>query len=117
MTRADRYGRSGSDRVRLTGLALLTLTTSGASLTKLSGSAHLLVTGTTMTRQAVTKHLAALRSAGLVEASRTGRETRYALTPAPLASAVEWIEEVGAAWDERLGALKRLVDGGGSAGA
>jgi hypothetical protein len=30
---------------------------------------------------------------------------------------VEWIEEVGAAWDERLGALKRLVDGGGSAGA
>jgi len=70
-----------------------------------------------VTRQAVTKHLAALRSAGLVEASRTGRETRYALTPAPLAAAVEWIEEFGAAWDEGLGALKRLVDGGGSAGA
>jgi DNA-binding transcriptional ArsR family regulator len=70
-----------------------------------------------VTRQAVAKHLAALRSAGLVEASRAGRETRYALTPAPLASAVEWIEEVGAAWDERLGALKLLVDGGGSVGA
>ena len=70
-----------------------------------------------VSRQAVAKHLAALRSAGLVEASRAGRETRYALTPAPLASAVEWIEEVGAAWDERLGALKRLVDGDGSAGA
>ena len=65
-----------------------------------------------VTRQAVAKHLAALRSAGLVEASRTGRETRYALTPAPLASAVEWIEEVGAAWDERLGALKALVEKG-----
>jgi DNA-binding transcriptional ArsR family regulator len=65
-----------------------------------------------VTRQAVAKHLAALRSAGLVEASRAGRETRYALTPAPLASAVEWIEEVGAAWDERLSALKRLVEPG-----
>jgi DNA-binding transcriptional ArsR family regulator len=65
-----------------------------------------------VTRQAVAKHLAALRSAGLIEASRAGRETRYALTPAPLASAVEWIEEVGAAWDERLGALKALVEKG-----
>ena len=63
-----------------------------------------------VTRQAVAKHLAALRSAGLVEASRAGRETRYALTPAPLASAVEWIEEVGATWDARLVALKRLVE-------
>jgi DNA-binding transcriptional ArsR family regulator len=63
-----------------------------------------------VTRQAVAKHLAALRSAGLVEASRAGREMRYALTPAPLASAVEWIEDVGAAWDERLAALKRLVE-------
>ena len=70
-----------------------------------------------VTRQAVTKHLAARGSARRGEATRAGRETRYALTPAPLASAVEWIEEVGAAWDERLGALKRLVDGGGSAGA
>ena len=70
-----------------------------------------------VTRQAVAKHLAALRSAGLVEASRAGRETRYALTPAPLASAVEWIEEVGAAWDGRLAALKRLVDTGQSATA
>ena len=44
--------------------------------------------------------------------ARAGRETRYALTPAPLASAAEWIEEVGAAWDARLDALRRLVDGG-----
>ena len=70
-----------------------------------------------MTRQAVTKHLTALREAGLVEASRAGRETRYALTPAPLASAAEWIEEVGAAWDDRLGASSASSTEAGSAGA
>ena len=65
-----------------------------------------------VSRQAVTKHLAALREAGLVEATRAGRETRYGLTPAPLASAAGWIEDVGAAWDDRLQALKRLVEPG-----
>ena len=48
-----------------------------------------------MTRQAVTKHLATLADAGLVESERLGRETRYRLTDA------------GAEWDDRLDALKR----------
>ena len=74
-----------------------------------------LAAGLPVTRQAVAKHLTALREAGLVEATRTGRETRYALTPAPLASAVGWIEEVGEAWDDRLQALKRLVEKGDGA--
>jgi DNA-binding transcriptional ArsR family regulator len=65
-----------------------------------------------VTRQAVTKHLATLRDAGLVEVERTGRETRYALKPEPLASATAWIESVGAAWDSRLEALRRLVERG-----
>jgi len=58
-----------------------------------------------MTRQAVSKHLAALSGAGLVEARREGRETRYTLTPAPLASAMQWMTDVGAEWDERLNRL------------
>ena len=41
-----------------------------------------------MTRQAVAKHLNALSGAGLVQARREGRETRYTLTPAPLADAM-----------------------------
>jgi DNA-binding transcriptional ArsR family regulator len=48
-----------------------------------------------MTRQAVSKHLATLSDAGLVEAERAGRETRYRLTAA------------GAEWDDRLDALQR----------
>jgi ArsR family transcriptional regulator, cadmium/lead-responsive transcriptional repressor len=60
-----------------------------------------------VTRQAVAKHLAALREAGLVSSSRLGRETRYRLTPEPLAPALDWLVEVGAAWDARLDALRR----------
>ena len=52
-----------------------------------------------MTRQAVSKHLAALSDAGLVESERSGRETRYRLTDA------------GEEWDDRLGALRRHLEG------
>ena len=60
-----------------------------------------------MTRQAVAKHLHALSGAGLVTARREGRETRYTLTPAPLAEAIDWMTTVGAEWDERLARLAR----------
>ena len=60
-----------------------------------------------ITRQAVAKHLNALSGAGLVQARREGRETRYTLTPAPLAEAIEWMTSVGAQWDERLARLAR----------
>ena len=58
-----------------------------------------------MSRQAVTKHLAALDRAGLVEGRREGRELRYTLTPAPLADAMAWMDDVGAQWDARLARL------------
>ena len=51
-----------------------------------------------MTRQAVSKHLSTLATAGLVESERTGRETRYRLT------------EAGEEWDDRLDALKRHLE-------
>jgi DNA-binding transcriptional ArsR family regulator len=62
-----------------------------------------------VSRQAVAKHLGALSTAGLVSASRSGRETRYALTPGPLAEAVTWLESVGAQWDARLAALRESL--------
>ena len=58
-----------------------------------------------MTRQAVTKHLAALDRAGLVQGRREGREMRYSLTPAPLTEAMRWMDDVGAKWDARLAKL------------
>src|SRR5256885_1679478 len=60
-----------------------------------------------VTRQAVAKHLAALNDAGLVESRREGRETRYELTPGPLAAAMDWMASVGAEWDSRLAALRK----------
>ena len=60
-----------------------------------------------MSVQAVSKHLHALSDAGLVHARREGRETRYTLTPAPLADAMRWMTEVGAEWDDRLARLAR----------
>jgi DNA-binding transcriptional ArsR family regulator len=63
-----------------------------------------------ITRQAVTKHLAALVRAGLLRGERRGRETRYELTPDPLTDAIDWMESVGAAWDERLDALRAHLE-------
>jgi DNA-binding transcriptional ArsR family regulator len=65
-----------------------------------------------MTRQAAAKHLATLAGAGLVESHREGRETRYTLTPAPLAQAMEWMADVGGFWDERLQRLAARAGGG-----
>jgi DNA-binding transcriptional ArsR family regulator len=62
-----------------------------------------------MTRQAVSKHLRALGEAGLVSVSRSGRETRYELTPQALGQATSWLAAVGAEWDERLSHLEHTL--------
>jgi DNA-binding transcriptional ArsR family regulator len=67
-----------------------------------------------VTRQAVAKQLGALADAGLLRATRSGRETRYAVTPEPLGDAVDWMVEVGAAWDDRLARLGRSLRGRGA---
>lgn len=59
-----------------------------------------------VSRQAISKHLAALERAGLVTFERRGRETVYRLTPRPLEDAVSWMAQVGADWDARLAALR-----------
>jgi DNA-binding transcriptional ArsR family regulator len=68
-----------------------------------------LAAGLPVTRQAVAKQLSALADAGLLRATRSGRETRYAVTPEPLGDAVAWIAEVGGRWDDRLARLGRSV--------
>jgi DNA-binding transcriptional ArsR family regulator len=63
-----------------------------------------------ITRQAVAKHLATLDEAGLVERSRNGRGVDYRLRAGALRPAAAWLEETEAAWDDRLGRLKRVVE-------
>jgi len=59
-----------------------------------------------VSRQAVAKHLAVLRSAGLVAPARAGRETRFTATLAPLAEAGRWLDRTGQAWEDRLARLE-----------
>ncbi len=69
-----------------------------------------------VTRQAIAKHLAALDEAGLVASSARGRRRAYRLTPGPLTEAMDWMVEVGAEWDARLEALRRVLEAGGGPG-
>ena len=65
-----------------------------------------LTEGTRLTRQAVSKHLHALESAGLVAGTRRGRERVWAVQPKRLQDAQHWLAQIGAQWD---GALQRLA--------
>jgi ArsR family transcriptional regulator, cadmium/lead-responsive transcriptional repressor len=62
------------------------------------------------TRQAVTKHLAVLHRAGLVEARRDGREVRYTVRPERLNAAARAMTNVAARWDVRLQTIKRIAE-------
>ena len=76
-----------------------------------SATATELAVGRGVTRQAVAKQLATLADAGLLEARREGRETRYVVTPEPLGDAMQWIVDVGGRWDDRLSRLRRHLAG------
>jgi DNA-binding transcriptional ArsR family regulator len=65
-----------------------------------------------VSRQAIAKHLDRLSTAGLVDSTRVGRETRWTASLAPLGEARRWFDDVGAAWDHRLAALARQLRGG-----
>jgi DNA-binding transcriptional ArsR family regulator len=60
-----------------------------------------------VSRQAVMKHLDALRVAGLVDSTKAGRDVRYVLRAEALDDAARWIDQVGRTWDRRLAALQR----------
>jgi DNA-binding transcriptional ArsR family regulator len=71
-----------------------------------------LTRGTTLTRQAVTKHLRVLEGVGVVRSTRSGRESRFALEPQPLADARRYLDEVSRQWDNALARLKSFVEDG-----
>jgi DNA-binding transcriptional ArsR family regulator len=70
-------------------------------------SASELATRMPVSRQAIAKHLGSLAAAGLVDSQRDGRQVRYRLTPGAFGDAVDWMTDVGAAWDERLAILRK----------
>ena len=100
---ADPVGQVFSALADSTRRQVIETLASGQSATATSLAADL-----PMTRQAVAKHLHALRRAELVRSSRRGRETVYHIEPGALTEAAAWIAAVGGEWDDRLGRLGRL---------
>jgi DNA-binding transcriptional ArsR family regulator len=69
-----------------------------------------LAEGSGLTRQAVTKHLRVLESAGIVRGAYAGRENRFELDPRPFKDLREYLKFVSDQWDEALSRLKSLVE-------
>ena len=69
-----------------------------------------LTNGTTISRQAVTKHLHALARAGVVHGRREGRERIWEVRTRRLAEARGWLDQISAQWDEAIDRLRALVE-------
>lgn len=69
-----------------------------------------LTAGTSVTRQAVTKHLHVLEDAGLVRSSRVGRESVWELNPDHLNEARRYLSDISGQWDKALARLRALVE-------
>jgi ArsR family transcriptional regulator, cadmium/lead-responsive transcriptional repressor len=63
-----------------------------------------------VTRQGIAKHLAVLERAGLVDATRTGREVRFTVRQAELYRATRRMAQIAAEWDDRLATVKRIAE-------
>jgi DNA-binding transcriptional ArsR family regulator len=63
-----------------------------------------------VSRQAIAKHLAVLQEVGVVESVRVGRELRYRVLGTSLSTAAHRLDAIGAEWDTRLAAIKRIAE-------
>jgi DNA-binding transcriptional ArsR family regulator len=64
----------------------------------------------TVSRPAVSQHLAVLRDVGLVSEQRYGRERRYHLHPERLDEVRKWMHTLDRFWDDRLDRLRRHLE-------
>ncbi|HEY4340946.1 MAG TPA: metalloregulator ArsR/SmtB family transcription factor [Steroidobacteraceae bacterium] len=70
---------------------------------------HALTAPSGVSQPAISKHLNALKSAGLVRDRRQGRETFYRADPKGLASLINWIDYYSHFWQERFDQLEDLL--------
>jgi DNA-binding transcriptional ArsR family regulator len=69
-----------------------------------------LTAGSAVTRQAITRHLDVLATAGLVSDMRRGRERIWELELEQMEAARTYLEHVSKRWDEALDRLKQFVE-------
>lgn len=66
--------------------------------------------GVSITRQAVTKHLATLADAGLVRDHWRGRDRIWQLDDKPLVKARGYLDQISAQWDDAIERLRAFVE-------
>lgn len=70
-----------------------------------------LTEGSKLTRQAITKHLRVLESAGIVHSIRSGRESLFEFDREPMQEIKKYLDLVSEQWDQALSRLKSFVEG------
>src|SRR3954463_5013858 len=70
---------------------------------------HALTDFAGVSQPAVSKHLGALKLAGLVRDRRQGRETHYSALPGALNPLIDWTSQMSGFWQNRLDALDDLL--------
>jgi len=69
-----------------------------------------LTEGSSVTRQAITKHLRVMEKAGLVHCTRRGRESIWQLDQRRLDEARHHLEQISRQWDDALERLRTTVE-------
>ena len=62
-----------------------------------------------VSQPAVSKHLGALKQAGLVRDRHEGRQTHYSAQPGALNPLIDWTSQMAGFWQNRLDALDDLL--------
>ena len=69
-----------------------------------------LATGSSVSRQAITKHLQTLESARIVRSIHRGRQTFFEFSPQTLDAMHNYLQQVTMQWDQALNRLKDFVE-------
>ena len=69
-----------------------------------------LTSGSDVTRQAITKHLRRMQEAGVLRATRAGRESVWEVEPESLDEVGKYLRTISDQWDAALARLKRFVE-------
>ncbi|MFJ5369248.1 ArsR/SmtB family transcription factor [Bosea sp. CER48] len=62
-----------------------------------------------ISQPAVSKHLALLKQAGLVQDRQAGRQSHYSAQPRALAPLIDWTGRMGGFWENRFDDLEDLL--------
>lgn len=68
-----------------------------------------LTSGAGVAQPTVSKHLAVLKQAGLVQDRHAGRQTHYTARLEALAPLMDWTKEMTGFWEGRIDALENLL--------